>query len=215
MRLRKKPWIAEAIREFDDILVDPGHDERWSDIFGRSAPLHVELGTGRGNFITGMAELHPHINFVGIEAVPDVLYCALCKVRERNLPNIRLVLFNVNELTELFMPGEIDRLYINFCDPWPKNRHAKRRLTHRRFLEMYRELVKENSELHFKTDNEALFEFSLNEFAEAKLGLHNISLDLHNSGFPNNVMTEYEARFKALGMKIFRCEARFEPLCKT
>lgn len=215
MRLRKKPWIAEAIREFDDILVGPGSAGRWNDVFGRTAPLHVELGTGRGKFITGMAELYPHINFVGIEAVQDVLYCALSKVRERDLTNVRLVLFNANEMRDLFAPGEIDRLYINFCDPWPKNRHAKRRLTHSRFLEMYRELLKPRSELHFKTDNEALFEFSLNQFAEAQLGLQNISLDLHKSDFSDNVTTEYEARFSALGMKIFRCEARFEPLCKT
>lgn len=215
MRLRKKPWIAEVLGQFDDILVEPGFSGGWDGVFGRPAPLYVELGTGRGKFITDMAKLHPQVNFVGIEAVRDVLYCAACKVREQALSNVRLVLFNVNEMRDLFAPGEIDRLYINFCDPWPKNRHAKRRLTHGRFLEMYRDLLKPCGELHFKTDNAALFEFSLNQFAEAKLELQNIALDLHKSNCPDNVTTEYEARFSALGMKIFRCEARFEPLCKT
>lgn len=212
MRLRKKAWIAEAIQEYSDIVVPHSLEEfrgKWRECMDRQAPLYVELGTGRGRFITGMAQVCPNINFIGLEAVVDVLYDAAQKAREYKLANIKLAVFDVNHILDIFAPGEIDRVYINFCDPWPKNRHAKRRLTHVGFLEKYREILKPGGELFFKTDNEKLFEFSLNQFAAANLKLSNITFDLHHSGFEGNIMTEYETKFSSLGMKIYRCEVCF------
>lgn len=212
MRLRKKAWIAEAIQAYDDIVINTPLEEnkgKWRELIGGNAPLHVELGTGRGNFITGMAKLHSGVYFVGLEAVVDVLYDATQKARAQDLKNVRLAVFDVNQILDIFAPGEIDRLYINFCDPWPKNRHAKRRLTHSLFLEKYRQVLAPGGELFFKTDNEKLFEFSLNEFAGEGLNLSNITFDLHNSEFTGNVMTEYEAKFSSLGMKIYRCQVKF------
>lgn len=182
---------------------------RWHTIFGNKNPIHVELGTGRGRFITEMALLHPENNFIGLEAQIDVLYNAAIKARERQVGNLRLMVFDINYIETIFAEQEVTRFYINFCDPWPKNRHAKRRLTHRSFLEKYRGLLPPGGQLFFKTDNEKLFEFSLNEFAAAGLRLGNITFDLHNSGFAGNVMTEYEQRFSSKGMRIFRCEAAF------
>lgn len=212
MRLRKKPWITEAIQEYENIVIPARDGGEWQSVFGRNAPLHVELGIGKGRFITEMAANNPGVNYIGIEAQQDVLYYAAQKVADRGLGNVRLLVFDINNILAIFQPGEVWRFFINFCDPWPKNRHAKRRLTHSRFLAMYRNLLRPGGELHFKTDNERLFEFSLNEFAASGLGLRNISLDLHHSSFQGNVMTEYEAKFSALGMKIFRCEAIFPPL---
>lgn len=213
MRLRKKPWVAEALTGFSDIVIqNPGEELKgsWAGLFEKSLPLHVELGTGKGRFITGMGEMYQEqVNFVGIEAQQDVLYYAAQKVRERELANVRLLVFDVNDILNIFAPGEIDRLYINFCDPWPKNRHAKRRLTHRGFLEKYRMVLKPGGKLWFKTDNRGLFDFSLEEFVEFGLTLDAVSYDLHNSGFAGNVMTEYETKFSSLGQPIYRCEVTF------
>lgn len=212
MRLRKKPWISQALTEYTDIVYRPPLPDlrgRWREVFGRAALLHVELGTGKGRFIAGMAEREPAINFVGVEAQQDVVYYAAKKVRERQLGNVRLVVYDINNLLELFAPGEIDRLYINFCDPWPKKRHAKRRLTHMNFLEKYRVVLAPGGQLFFKTDNEKLFEFSLNQFGALGLKMGNITFDLHNSGYEGNIMTEYEEKFSSQGMRIYRCEVTF------
>jgi len=211
LRLRKKPWIAEAIREYDDIVifssdeVKPGH---WWECFGSERPIHVELGTGKGDFITGMAKRWPAIHFIGIEYEEEILYYAAKKVREQSLTNIRLLPFDSNHIDELFAPNEIARLYINFCDPWPKKRHAKRRLTDSRLLAKYKTVLTKGGAIFFKTDNERLFEYSLNQFAANGFVLANVSLDLHYYGQQvDNVMTEYEKKFSAQGMKIYRCEA--------
>lgn len=212
MRLRKKPWIAEALTGFSNIVLQNPSEAlqgKWRDLFGNQMPLHVELGTGKGKFIAGMAELHNQVNFVGIEAQQDVLYYAAKKVQERELANVRLLVFDVNNILTLFAPGEIDRLYINFCDPWPKKRHAKRRLTHISFLEKYRTVLKPGGQLFFKTDNRDLFEFSLEQFTEFGLKPEQVTYDLHNSGFSGNVMTEYETKFSSLGQPIYRCEVTF------
>lgn len=210
MRLRKKPWITEALLDYQEVAipaaaVNPG---QWLNQYG-GEELHVEIGTGRGRFICGMAEQNPQYLFVGLEANQDVLYDTAVKVRERGLRNVRLLVFNAFSIETLFARGEVDRLYLNFSDPWPKHRHAKRRLTHAGFLEKYQQILKAGTRLCLKTDNGKLFEYSLNQFADFPLGLSNITFDLHNSDFEGNVMTEYEARFVALGMKIFRCEAIF------
>ncbi|QJW48251.1 tRNA (guanosine(46)-N7)-methyltransferase TrmB [bacterium BFN5] len=194
MRLRKKPWVTEAIKEYHDIvLVNPGSEKcgQWAAIFGREAPLYVELGTGKGRFISELAAQYPNVNFIGIEAQQDVLYYAAQKVRERELTNVRLLVFDINNIQDIFAEGEVSRFYINFCDPWPKARHAKRRLTHTGFLEKYRKLLAKGGQLFFKTDNRPLFDFSLEQFEQSRLTTTNVTYDLHSSGLTDNIMTEY------------------------
>ncbi len=215
MRLRRKPWVDEAIHDFDAFVVsrdqEIGEERKghWNEWFGREASLYVELGTGKGDFITQMAERHPEINFIGIELQQDVLYSAAKKTAELGLSNVRLLVFDINHIEDIFAEGEVDRFYINFCDPWPKKRHAKRRLTHRLFLEKYRRLLKKPGELHFKTDNRPLFDFSLEEFEAEGLPVRNVSYDLHAENWPDNVETEYERKFSGFGEKINRCEVLF------
>jgi tRNA (guanine-N7-)-methyltransferase len=213
MRLRKKPWIAEGIKAFSHIVVDDpiAYRGRWRQYFDNDGALHVEVGTGKGRFVTTLAHLHPQINYIGMEYMLDIIYYAARKAADKNISNLALLRFDVNDILNVFAPGEVDRLYINFCDPWPKNRHAKRRLTHREFLSRYKQLLVNGGEIHFKTDNETLFEFSLNEFcADRDFQLRNITFDLHNSGYADNVMTEYEEKFSSMGMKIFRLEAKYQ-----
>ena len=215
MRLRRKPWVDEAIHDFDSFVISKdmeiGEEKkgRWAEIFGRQAPLHVELGTGKGDFISQLAERNPDINYIGIEMQQDVLYSAAKKIAAMELKNVRLLVFDINKIQDIFAPGEVGRFYINFCDPWPKKRHAKRRLTHVGFLEKYRGLLKEGGEIHFKTDNRPLFDFSLEQFEEAKLTVRDVSFDLHAENRPDNIMTEYERKFSGFGEKINRCEVVF------
>ena len=215
MRLRRKPWVDEAIHDFDSFVISKdmeiGEEKkgRWAEIFGRQAPLHVELGTGKGDFISQLAERNPEINYIGIEMQQDVLYSAAKKIAAMELKNVRLLVFDINKIQDIFAPGEVGRFYINFCDPWPKKRHAKRRLTHVGFLEKYRGLLKEGGEIHFKTDNRPLFDFSLEQFEEAKLTVRDVSFDLHAENRPDNIMTEYERKFSGFGEKINRCEVVF------
>lgn len=215
MRLRKKPWIDEAILDFKDFVYDKsqpiGEEKKgqWEALFGREADLHVELGTGKGDFISQMAQRHPEINFIGIEAQQDVLFYAAKKVKELGLTNVRLLTFDINDIENIFNPGEVTRFYVNFCDPWPKAKHAKRRLTHVLFLEKYRTLLQAGGKLFFKTDNRPLFDFSVEQFAEAGLVVDALSFDLHNSSMTDNIMTEYERKFSGFGEKINRCEVVF------
>lgn len=216
MRLRRKPWIDTAIHDFDDFVtakdVELGEEMqgKWRSLFpDPAAPLYAELGTGKGDFITAMAAREPGINFIGIELQQDVLYMAAKKVREAELKNVRLLVFDINKIETIFAPGELDRLFVNFCDPWPKKRHAKRRLTSTLFLERYKKILKSGGELHFKTDNRPLFDFSLGEFETAGLEVRDVSFDLHAENRPDNIETEYERRFSSLGFKINRCEVVF------
>ena len=216
MRLRRKPWVDEAIHAFDDFVFPkdkPASEEqkgRWSEVFGRSAQLHVELGMGKGDFISQLAQRHPEINFIGIEAQQDVLYSAAKKVRELGLTNVRMLSFDINNIENIFAEHEVDQFYINFCDPWPKARHAKRRLTHVGFLKRYGKLLKKPGKLIFKTDNRPLFDFSLEQFEEAGLKVEDVSFDLHSENRPDNIMTEYERKFSGFGEKINRCEVLFD-----
>lgn len=220
MRLRRKPWIDQAILEFDDFVyhssqqIETIEKGMWQSVFGRKAPLFVELGTGKGQFISQMALRHPEVNFIGLEAQRDVLYYAALKVRELGLKNVRLLVFDINQVEDIFAPGEVDQFFINFCDPWPKARHAKRRLTHRNFLERYRKLLIPGGKLLFKTDNRPLFDFSLEQFAEAGLKTEHVTFDLHQSKLKDNIMTEYEKKFSGLGEKINRCEVLFDEIKK-
>ena len=211
MRLRRKPWIDEAILELSEYVVSEDHASykgKWNALFENpSLPLHVEFGTGKGAFIDGMSDAMPDVNFLGFEMQAGVLYYAAKKLHERGAKNAKVAILDVEDVEAVLSPGEAARIYINFCDPWPKARHAKRRLTYRTFLERYRRLLAPGGEVHFKTDNEALFAFSEEEFRMCGWTLNNVTYDLHATDLPN-VKTEYEAKFSAKGQPIFRLEAK-------
>jgi len=201
------------------VLQPKAYKGRWSEAFGNDKPIHVELGMGKGRFISLMSLRHPEWNFIGIDMYDELIRKGSEKADETREAwsaenggaqppnNLRLALGNIEGIEEMFAPNEIERIYLNFSDPWPKTRHANRRLTHANFLTKYREILNEDGEIHFKTDSRSLFEFSLNQFAEMELMMRNISLDLHGQGSPpNNVMTEYEMKFSGLGDPIHRVE---------
>jgi tRNA (guanine-N7-)-methyltransferase len=211
MRLRNKPWAKDKLAEHSTIVVHNPDEQkgRWHDLFGNNQPIHIEVGTGKGRFITGMAKANPHINYIGIELQQSVIVGALDLIIEDPLPNIRLLNQNADNLEKFFDAGEIDRVYLNFSDPWPKNRHEKRRLTYKSYLKSYENILVKNGEIHFKTDNQGLFEFSLRSFSEYGLLLNFVSLDLHNSEFEGNIMTEYEEKFANKGNRIYRSEVQY------
>ncbi|WP_046176658.1 tRNA (guanosine(46)-N7)-methyltransferase TrmB [Domibacillus indicus] len=213
MRLRNKPWAQEKISAYPQYVIpEPEKAKgRWNEIFGNNNPVHIEVGTGKGQFVTGMARQNPDVNYIGIELYESVIITALDRLIEADLPNLKLLNVDGAELMNYFEKGEVKRVYLNFSDPWPKTRHAKRRLTYKTFLSLYESLMPEGGEVHFKTDNQGLFEFSLKSFSEYGMLLTFVSLDLHNSGFEGNVMTEYEEKFSAKGQRIYRSEAKFQP----
>lgn len=210
MRRRRKKGADEKLLSYENYVIKNNIEllkGKWKKRFNNENPIHAEFGTGRGKFITTLAKQNPDINYIAMEIKEEVLLKAVEKAAEDNLNNILFVWGDVSNILDYFDKGELDRVFVNFCDPWPKKRWAKRRLTHSNFLEMYKIILKENGELHFKTDNEKLFEFSLNEIASNNWLLKNISLDLANSDYNENVTTEYEDKFMSQGIKIFRCEA--------
>ncbi|MCQ2008696.1 MAG: tRNA (guanosine(46)-N7)-methyltransferase TrmB [Sporolactobacillus sp.] len=209
MRVRHKPWAKGKLDQYSDIVIQSPkeYNGEWRDLFKRDAPLHVEIGSGKGRFITGMAKKYPMINFIGIELHESVIVTALDNCLNENLENVRLINEDARGLTEFFAEDEVDALYLNFCDPWPKNRHEKRRLTYSAFLAQYEYVLKKGGILNFKTDNQGLFEYSLESFSKYGFVLQNISLDLHHSGTKDNVVTEYEEKFSGKGQRIYRCEA--------
>ena len=200
---RCAPWIVQDPRSCRG---------DWRSKLCSCTKLCVELGTGKGKFLTETAVSAPDTLFIGVERVPGALVMAAEKARDLGLRNILFIIADASDLSDMFEENEIDRIYLNFSDPWPPRRQAKRRLTHRNFLTLYRHILAPEGDIHFKTDNRGLFEFSLNEMSDFGMRLSSISLDLHASGAPN-VTTEYEERFAAEGMPIYRLEARFgEPL---
>lgn len=209
MRMRKKKNCASRMESCADIWVrkPKEHKGKWRELFGNANPVHIEIGCGKGAFVAGMAKAHPDINFVAMEKVPDVIVMAMEKVRDAGLTNVLFIEGDAEEIMDIFEKGEAGRIYLNFSDPWKKSRQAKRRLTHKNFLDRYKRVLDEGSYIWFKTDNLKLFEFSLNSFARENYKLENICFDLHNSGFEGNVMTEYESRFAELGQPIYRLEA--------
>ncbi|MBU8879782.1 tRNA (guanosine(46)-N7)-methyltransferase TrmB [Bacillus sp. FJAT-29790] len=211
MRQRNKPWAREKLAEYPQYVI-PSPEQykgKWHEIFEKKQPLHIEIGTGKGRFITGMAKANPDINYIGIELAESVIVTALDLVIEAELSNVKLMNVNANDLRDFFDGGEVDRVYLNFSDPWPKTRHAKRRLTYKSFLSVYEDILVENGEIHFKTDNQGLFESSLMSFSEYGVLLKYVSLDLHNSDFEGNIMTEYEEKFSKKGNRIYRCEVQY------
>lgn len=209
MRMRKKKNVQERIERCGNCFVPAPQDNKgkWKDVFGNENPVHLEIGCGKGGFVTGMAEAHPDVNFVAAEICIDAMVIAVEKVFEKGLKNVRFINIDAKQLTDYFADGECGRIYLNFSDPWPKSGHYKRRLTYKDFLELYRKVLVENGEIHFKTDNMKLFEFSLCSFSQNNFKMKNVSLDLHNSGFEGNIMTEYEKRFSEMGQPIYRVEA--------
>lgn len=210
MRRRKVKGADERLLSYKNYVVRDNIEDlkgNWNKLFKNDNPIYAEFGTGRGKFITTLAKQNPDINFIAFEIKEEVLLKAVEKADMDNLNNIVFAWANVGNALDYFDSNELSRIYINFCDPWPKTRWAKRRLTHSNFLNIYREILNEKGEIHFKTDNEKLFEFSLNEIASNDWLLKNISLDLFNSDF-ENVTTEYEDKFISQGLKIFRCEAK-------
>lgn len=209
MRLRNIPGSKEVITESAYVIQEPQRNKgKWKEIFGNEHPLHIEVGMGKGRFIMDMAKLHPECNYIGIEMYDSVLFRAVQKREqmEEELANLFFVRMDARILPEVFAKGEVERIYLNFSDPWPKDRHAKRRLTSRQFLERYAEILAPEGQVEFKTDNRNLFEFSLEEAKEAGWTLEAYTFDLHHEEemLVGNVMTEYEEKFSSMGNPIHK-----------
>ncbi|EGQ4361175.1 tRNA (guanosine(46)-N7)-methyltransferase TrmB, partial [Staphylococcus pseudintermedius] len=210
MRMRNKPWAESYLTEHNDIVdLEAVHAHQVSEWFERQQPIHIEVGSGMGKFITTLAQQNPHINYVAIERDKNVMIRVLDKVREHNLTNIKLLCNDAVILTDYFRQGEVDRIYLNFSDPWPKKRHAKRRLTYRSFLALYQQILREDGELHFKTDNRGLFAYSLESMSQFGMYFTKINLNLHQEDEGDNIPTEYEHKFAEKGSRIYRMEAKF------
>lgn len=211
MRARHKPWADDYIKSKSQIVeLQPFECKgNWKEVFGNDNPIHLEIGTGKGQFIVGMAGQYPNANFVGMEVVKSIIVSAVEKVEESNQTNIRLINENANDLREIFNENEVDTIYLNFSDPWPKNKHEKRRLTFESFLNQYRYILKENGQIILKTDNKGLFEYSLVSFSNNNMILDEVVLDLHAEEDPTNIKTEYEEKFSEKGQPIYRCKAHF------
>ncbi len=209
MRLRNVPGAKETIIQSDFSIQEPKtYRGKWREEFKNENPIHIEIGMGKGKFILEMAERNPEINYIGIEKYSSVLVRAVEKTENFEGENLRLIRMDAEEIEEVFAPEEVDRIYLNFSDPWPKDRHAKRRLTSARFLERYDHILAPDGRIMFKTDNRNLFDFSLEQIEEAGWILENYTYDLHNSKFnEGNVMTEYEEKFSAKGNPICRLTA--------
>lgn len=178
------------------------------EVFPEYSRFRMEIGCGKGGFITEEARRNPDVAFIAVEKVRDVIIFAMEKVAAAELPNARFICADAEKLDVLFAQGTFERIYVNFCDPWPKARHAKRRLTYRKFLEKFKPLLAENGAIAFKTDNRALFDFSLEEFPAAGFALRDVTFDLHSSEWAkDNIMTEYEKNFSEKGFKINRLVA--------
>ncbi|MDE7036033.1 MAG: tRNA (guanosine(46)-N7)-methyltransferase TrmB [Eubacteriales bacterium] len=209
MRMRKKKNLGPRLARCAPVLVSgpQAYRGRWRELFGSDAPLRLEIGCGKGRFALETARREPGVNLVAVEREEGALVMAAEKAMEAQLPNLRFLSFDAAQLGDIFAPGEVDLIYLNFSDPWPPNRQRKRRLTWRAFLAVYDSILSEDGALFFKTDNQRLFEWSLGEICQYGWLLQNISLDLHQSGL-DNVMTEYEEKFSAQGSRIYRLEAR-------
>lgn len=210
MRMRRKKHRDERFENCIDLAVtDLGSIKHLKDIFGNDNPIHMEIGCGKGKFIKELSALNPGINYIAVEKSMDVIIMAMEKIQATGNTNVKFISGDVDMFREFDFNGEVERIYINFCDPWKKSNQAKRRLTHKNYLSLYEKLLKKGGEVFFKTDNRKLFEFSLNSFADYNLKMQNITLDLHNSRYEGNIMTEYETNFSEQGMPIYRCELIF------
>ncbi len=212
MRVKRKKHGAERLEACGNIVVKDlkAEGKTAKELFGNDNPIRIEIGCGKGDFIVGTAAKEPDVNFLAIERVSDVLVMAAEKIKESGLSNIRVCCIDAKELAEIFEEGSIDRIYLNFSDPWPKSKHYKRRLTYRSFLEIYKKILKDDGAIFFKTDNRGLFDFSLEEFEAFGMRMEKLTFDLHNSEYmEGNVMTEYERRFSGMGVPINMVEGYF------
>lgn len=221
MRMRKKKNLESRINECRDLLL-PVSDENkdfskaeenmrlynLEEIFGNSNPVRMEVGCGKGAFILETAKRNPDINFIAVEKIQNVIVAACEKVKQEGISNVRFMASGAEYLPSYIPEKSIELIYLNFSCPFPKAKYARHRLTHRYFLDIYRRILKDGGEIHQKTDNMHFFEFSIEEFSQSGYSISNVSLDLHNSGFEGNVVTEYEKRFSDLGQPIYRLEAR-------
>jgi tRNA (guanine-N7-)-methyltransferase len=202
MRLRKKWWARPELESNKIFITKPRESfGKWNEVFENNNEIHLELGCGRGGFISEKAKLNPNINYVAIDLKDEVLIYTLRRVMEAEVTNVRIVPLNIQLIEGIFAEGEISKIYINFCNPWPKDRHKKRRLTHSRFLAEYKKFLKPESEIWFKTDDTELFEESIEYFKESGFEVKYLTYDLHKSDFKENIVTEYEAKFTELGMR--------------
>ncbi|HCD68997.1 MAG TPA: tRNA (guanosine(46)-N7)-methyltransferase TrmB [Ruminococcaceae bacterium] len=220
MRMRRKKNLDERIEACREVMLymqcqnehanDPLSEEFFADsrkTFGNDNPIFLEIGCGKGGFAIEFARQNPDINLVAVEKTPNVLITGMEEQMKLKLPNLKFCMGQAEYLEHIFHDNTIDRIFLNFSCPFPKKSYAIHRLTHARFLEIYRKIMKENAEIHQKTDNMHFFEFSLEQLSNNGFPLKNVSLDLHNSGFQGNIMTEYEKRFTELGQPIYRLEA--------
>lgn len=206
MRLRNVTGSREMIAANDFVIHNPEEKKgSWREVFGNDNPIHIEVGMGKGKFLTELAQLNPNINYIGIEKYSSVLIRAVEKREQIELSNLFFIRMDAEDINDVFAEGEIDQIYLNFSDPWPKDRHAKRRLTSHQFLRRYDQFLKRDGVIIFKTDNKALFDFSLEEVPVAGWKLENYTYDLHHSEYnEGNVMTEYEEKFSSMGNPICR-----------
>ena len=209
MRLRNITGSREVIADSPYVVqeaLQPKCPGTWKDIFGNDRPIHIEIGMGKGQFIHTMAKEHPDINYVGIEKYSSVLLRAIQKMEKEELPNLKFLRMDAEDIARVFGAEEVDRIYLNFSDPWPKDRHAKRRLPSRQFLTRYDIILKKEGQIEFKTDNRELFDFAVEELEPAGWEALILTYDLHGDEtlMQGNVMTEYEERFSAMG----------NPICK-
>lgn len=207
MRLRNITGSREMIAESRFVVHEPQeYKGRWRELFGNDHPLRIEIGMGKGRFIMDLARMHPEINYVGIEKYSSVLLRGIQKMETDPLPNLYFIRMEAEEIADVFGREEVDRIYLNFSDPWPKDRHAKRRLPSREFLKRYDEILVRDGVIEFKTDNKDLFRFALEELEPAGWRLLQMTEDLHHDEkmLVGNVMTEYEEKFSALGNPIYK-----------
>ena len=211
MRLRNVTGSREAIADNDMAINEPTELKgKWKEEFGNDNPIRIEIGMGKGKFITTLAMENPDINYIGIEKYSSVLIRAIERCEEIEVPNLRFIRMEAEYICDVFEKGEVDRIYLNFSDPWPKDRHAKRRLTSKQFFERYDVILKKDGIVEFKTDNDLLFQFSLEQVPEAGWELIEQTWDLHNDErlMQGNVMTEYESKFSQMGNPIHKLIAK-------
>ncbi len=213
MRLRNVKKAFERIDGFEKVIKDPmNHKGKWSEFFGNTNPIHIEIGMGKGGFLIDLARANQDINYIGFEKFTVVLVKGLEKIeKEEGIDNLHVVRYDASDILEMFEENEVDQIYLNFSDPWPKDRHYKRRLTYRDFLKKYNTVLKEDGVIKFKTDNDELFDYSIEEMEACGMNLLKLTRDLHGSDYVvGNIMTEYETKFASMGITINMVEASFE-----
>ena len=207
MRLKNVPGAREAIAASDLVIKDAESLKgKWREYWGNDKEIHIEVGMGKGKFMMGMAKAHPDVNYIGIEMYSSVLFRAVQKLELEPLDNLKYLLLDAKDIANVFDKGEVDRIYLNFSDPWPKDRHAKRRLPSRQFLARFDQILKDGGVIEFKTDNKDLFTFAEEEVEPAGWKILEITYDLHNDEkmVEGNIMTEYEEKFSSMGNPIYK-----------